>query len=165
MEFFNAFGINGKIVLAQVINFAILAFILTKIGYKPLKKFVEERTAQIEAGLKNADQATLALQEAQVQQDQMLSAARKEAAQLIESAHAKAKEQGDAQIAKAKNEVAAVVSQGKQVIAAERQKMMDEVKADIISMVVASTRQVLSGAVSETVDEAWMKKQLAKVKK
>lgn len=165
MEFFNAFGINGKIILAQIINFAVLLFILNKIGYGPIKKFVEERTAKIEEGVKNAEEATKALAQAKTEQESILVAARKEAAQIIETAQAKAKEQGAAQLEKAKQEVANVVAQGKATLESDRQKMMDEVKADVISMVVESTKQVLGGAVDEKVDQTWLKKQLAKVKK
>lgn len=165
MEFFNAFGINTKIVLAQIINFAVLLFILTKIGYKPLRKFVEERTAKIEEGIKNANEAKLALDQAKAEQESILVSARKEAAQIIESAQSKAKEQGNAQLEKAKQEVAQVVAQGKASLEADRKKMMDEVKSDVIGMVIESTKQVLGSAVDNKIDQTWLKEQLAKAKK
>jgi F-type H+-transporting ATPase subunit b len=165
MEFFNAFGINGKIIIAQVVNFAVLLLILNKIGYRPIKKFVEERTAKIEEGVKNAEEAKKALANAKEEQESILASARKEAAKIIETAQVKAKEQGDAQLAKAKQEVAHVVAQGKTTIESERQKMMEEVKSDVITLVVESTKQVLGNAVDEKVDQAWLKNQLAKVKK
>ncbi len=164
MQFFQAFGIDWKIVLAQLLNFGILMFILYKIGYKPLMKFVEERTNRIEEGVKNAERAQAALANAKAEQEQILAEARKEAVAIIESARQKATEQGDALIAKAKQEVGAVVVQGKKAIETERQKMLDEVKRDVVEMVMQSTEKVLSGAIDDQVDASWLKKQLAKVK-
>lgn len=164
MQFFQAFGIDWKIVLAQLLNFGILMFILYKIGYKPLMKFVEERTNRIEEGVKNAERAQAALANAKAEQEQILAEARKEAVAIIESARQKATEQGDALIAKAKQEVGAVVVQGKKAIETERQKMLDEVKRDVVEMVMQSTEKVLAGAIDDQVDASWLKKQLAKVK-
>lgn len=164
MEFFQAFGISGATVLPELVNFAILLFLLYLIGYKPMLKFVEERTAKIEQGVKNAEQAAKALTDAKSEQEKILVEARKEAAALIEAAQSKAKEQGAAILQKAKDDVAAVVQQGKQTIEADRQKMLNEVKADVITMVIESTEKVLSGAIDTKVDEGWLKKQLAKVK-
>lgn len=165
MEFFSAFGINTKIVIAQLVNFIVLVFILHKIGYKPLKNFVEERTRKIEEGVENAKKAEAALKDAQAEQEQLLTEARKEATDLIEKARNQAKEQGDAMIEKAKADVAAVVQQGKSTIEQERQKMLDEVKADVIEMVIASTQKVLSKAIDKEVDQAWLKEQVGKAKK
>lgn len=164
MQFFQAFGIDWKTVLAQLLNFGILLFILYKIGYKPLMVFVEERTARIEKGVSDAKQAAAALENAKEEQNHLLAQARKEASALIEAARSKAIEQGDALVAKAKQDVAAVVAQGKKAIESERQKMLDEVKKDVIEMVMQSTEKVLAGAIDENVDASWLKKQLAKVK-
>ncbi len=165
MEFFDAFGINTKIIIAQFVNFVVLMFILQKIGYKPLKKFVEDRTKKIEQGVENAKKAEIALKEAQAEQERLLVEARKDASELIEKARVQAKEQGDALVDKAKADVAAVVTQGKASIEQERQKMLDEVKADVIEMVISSTQKVLSKAIDKDVDEAWLKEQVAKAKK
>ena len=161
-EFFNAFGIRLDIVIAQLVNFVVLLFILYRFGYKPILQFVKDRTAKIEKGLDDAKQAANALESAQKEQEQILADSRKEAVQIIEDAKTTAKEQADAMIAKSRNEVADVVKQGKSAIEAERSKMLDEVKADVIEMVLASTQKVLSKAVDKDLDEKWLKQQLGK---
>jgi len=162
MEFFRAFGISWKMVLAQLVNFVVLLFILYKIGYKPLLKFVEERTSKIEKGLTDAKEAQLALTSAKEEQEKVLSQARKEAVSLIEQAREVAKEQGVLLVAKAKDEVADVVKKGKATIEADRAKMVEEVKKDVIEMVALSTKKILDSAVTEDIDKKWLKTKLAK---
>lgn len=164
MEFFDAFGINLGIVIAQLVNFGILLFVLYKILYTPILNFVEERTNKIERGVEHAKQAEQALKDASEREKQLLAEARREAASLVEAARANAKEQEAAILEKAKKEVAAVVQQGKKTIEAERKKMLSEVKGEVVSMVIDSTQKVLEGAVDENIDQAWLKAQLAKAK-
>ena len=41
-------------ILAQIINFAVVFFVLYKFALKPLKKLMDERSATISGGLDNA---------------------------------------------------------------------------------------------------------------
>lgn len=164
-KFFSALGISWPVFIAYLINFAVLIFILYKIGYKSIVEFVQNRTKEIETGIKNAEEAKKTLDEAKAEYEKLLAKARKESVGIIEQGQVKGKEQESAIVAKAKQEVAAVVAQGKQQIEAERTKMLEEVKSDVIEMVIASTKKVLSGAVNEDVDKAWLKDQLGKAKK
>lgn len=54
MELFNALGVDLKILFAQLVNFAILFFVLYKFAYKPLLKLIDDRKDMIEDGVLNA---------------------------------------------------------------------------------------------------------------
>lgn len=56
-ELFNTLGIDGKLLLAQLINFLILLVILRLTVYKPLLAMMQKRRERIEFGLKGADEA------------------------------------------------------------------------------------------------------------
>ncbi|MEM5815102.1 MAG: ATP synthase F0 subunit B [Candidatus Aenigmatarchaeota archaeon] len=47
-----SFGIDYKILIAQIINFALIFFLLYKFLFNPLKKVIEERRKKIYDGLK-----------------------------------------------------------------------------------------------------------------
>jgi len=47
-----SFGIDYKILIAQIINFALIFFLLYKFLFNPLKKVIEERKKKIYDGLK-----------------------------------------------------------------------------------------------------------------
>ena len=50
-------GIDIKLLTAQVINFALLLLILRRFAYQPMLQLMDERSARIEQGLKDAEAA------------------------------------------------------------------------------------------------------------
>ena len=56
------------------------------------------------------------------------------------------------------------MAQGKRALQVERSNMIEQVKTDVIAMVVSSTEKILAGVVDEKVDQSWLKTQLKRVK-
>lgn len=164
MEFFHAFGVSWKSLLAQFVNFAILLVILQKLAYKPLLKFMEERNQRIAKGVEEAKEAQKALQSTREEQERLLAQARKEATELIDAARKSADAQAASIVAQAKAEVSKVIAQGKVSLQQERERMLQEVKKDVIGMVITSAEKILTGVVDEKVDQKWVKSQLERVK-
>ena len=162
MEFFQAFGIGIKNTIAQLVTFLILLGILYKYAYKPIFTFVQDRTARIEKGVKDAQAARQALEKAQTDQEKILSDARKESIQIIKESREQAESQSTQLLEKAKKDVADVVMQGKKTIEQDKKRMIEEVKVEIIDLVIASTRKILDKAVTREVDKKWLKEQLDK---
>jgi len=73
MEIFNQFGINPLLLLAQVVNFAVLLFILKRFLYKPILKVLEERKKRIEESLKNAEEIEKRLVETAELEEEILA--------------------------------------------------------------------------------------------
>ena len=64
MELIKALGIdNYQVLIAQFLNFAVLLFILYKFAYGPMMKMLDERTAKIDKGIKDAEKAKENLKE------------------------------------------------------------------------------------------------------
>ena len=55
MQIFESFGIQPTLLLAQIVNFLIILFLLQKFFYKPIFKMFEDRKKRIEESLKSAD--------------------------------------------------------------------------------------------------------------
>ena len=55
MEFLKEFGIQPTLLIAQIVNFLIILFILKKFFYKPIIKLLDDRKKKIEESLKNAE--------------------------------------------------------------------------------------------------------------
>jgi len=58
MKLLQALGLDIRILSAQLINFAVLLFVLWRFGYKPILKFLDDRKDQIEKGVDDAKKAT-----------------------------------------------------------------------------------------------------------
>ena len=86
MEALTSLGINGKMLIAQIINFLVLLFILNKLLYKPILKMFDERRLKIEQGLKDAEKAKETRQSADDEAEKIREKAYKEANDIIAGA-------------------------------------------------------------------------------
>jgi F-type H+-transporting ATPase subunit b len=77
-----AFHLDIKLIIAQLINFTIVLAVLYKLVYKPLLKTMNERTGKIEKGLKDAQESQAQLEKAEKTRDEKIKEAKKEARQI-----------------------------------------------------------------------------------
>ena len=146
------FHIDWRIIVAQLINFAVVFAVLYYFALKPLKKLMDERGKTIEGGLQNADKQKELLAAQQAEYDATLSRARTDAANLMKEVKADAEKRRAELLAAAQGESAAVLESGKKQLQAEKQKMLDEAKKELVSLVVAATERVVSSTVTGPVE-------------
>ncbi|MBI2415350.1 MAG: F0F1 ATP synthase subunit B [Candidatus Kerfeldbacteria bacterium] len=156
-----AFGVDYKLLIANFVNFGILLFVLYKIGYKPMLKFINDRTKTIEDGLKNAALAKQNIAEATQQQQAMLTTARQEAQSIVVAANDQAIKQSQLLIEKSKLEAKKVIDQAKLNIRQEHDQMMQQAKAELTDLVLLATEKVLQQKLDQSADEALLKKVVA----
>ncbi len=85
-QLFEAFGIDGKLLLAQLINFGVLFVALTWLLYKPVMKTLDERRAKIAQGVEDAEAASQKLAVADENAAQVVQGAETEAESIVASA-------------------------------------------------------------------------------
>lgn len=85
-QLFGAFGIDGKLLLAQLINFGVLFAGLTYLLYKPVMKTLDERRAKVAQGVIDAEQAAEKLATADVEASTLLKSAETEAEGIVAGA-------------------------------------------------------------------------------
>ncbi|MBP7741188.1 MAG: ATP synthase F0 subunit B [Candidatus Pacebacteria bacterium] len=85
-QLFAAFGIDGKLLLAQLINFGVLFVGLTYLLYKPVMKTLDERRIKVAQGVIDADQAAMKLATAGQEASVMVKSAESEAEGIVASA-------------------------------------------------------------------------------
>lgn len=86
MEILNQFGINPLLLVAQVVNFVVLLFILKRFLYKPILKVLEERKKRIEQSLKNAEEIEKRLIEIAEREAESIRRSAKEGEKIIKEA-------------------------------------------------------------------------------
>jgi F-type H+-transporting ATPase subunit b len=148
-EIINTFHIDGKMILAQVINFAIVLFVFYKFGYQMLLQKMNERTEKIEKGLVDAKKATESLEQAEEKAEKELVKARKEAKDIVERARIQATEGGEKIIQEARKEANDAVEKAKSSIEAEKEKMLKEVKSEVGKLSVLMTEKILDQELDE----------------
>lgn len=139
---FSDFGITWPKFLSQVILFAIVYFLLSKFAFGPVLAMLEERRKRIEEGQLNAEKIKKQLAEAELRYQEVLRKANEEAGKLIEEARATSETTTQRQLQQAIREAEEIIGRAREDIVMERHKMVDEVKKEMVSLVVDTTAKV-----------------------
>ncbi len=153
MELLNNLGINGKLLLAQIVNFLILLFVLHRYAYKPVLKILNDRTEKIEKGLGDAEEAKKKLLEITEKEKVVLGEARKEAQTIIDSAEKTALKNKEDLLDEAKKKSEEIVSNTQKQLEEEKKKMLSEIKSEIAELVVLATDKVIGEKLNSEKDK------------
>lgn len=145
----NQFGIDWRLILAQAINFIVVAFLLFKFAFKPVLKTIDQRQQKIADGLQYAQEMKEKLAEAERKQQEMLRKAQQDAQQIVTEARTSAKEFYDRQTQETAQKVEEMLERGKQANELERQRILSEVRQEVARLVVQTSARVLAKELSE----------------
>ena len=160
-SFIETFHIDWKIIIAQVINFAIVLFVLQFLALKPLKKLMKERSDRINGGLEDAAKNAEILKNTKKEYDDVIMKARTEANTIFQEGKKEAENKKREMVENANVEVEQMISNGKKILEAEKNKMIEEAKGEIVSLVVKATEKLLESHNDASFD----KKALEQIKK
>ena len=135
-------NINATLI-AQVINFLFLVFVLAKFAYKPVAKMMEERKNKIASDLEAAEKARTDAEAIQKECAEKLAAARQEAAAIIEEATKDAQALRDKAVADTRAEQAKIVADAKAAIANDKKAAMDDVRAQVVDLAMAAAGKII----------------------
>lgn len=160
----STFHIDWHLILAQLINFAIVFFVLYKFALKPLKKLMDERSASIASGLDNAKKQEELLKAQEEEYNKTLAKARIEAQNLLKEVKKEAEEKRAQILASAQEESKMIFENGKKQLNDEKTKMLDDAKKELVSLVVDATAKVLGDNVSGKIEENLVQKSINEIK-
>jgi F-type H+-transporting ATPase subunit b len=138
------FGISLPLILAQILSFAIVAFVLWKFAFKPVVATLDERQQKIAAGLKYAEEMQAKLAATQQETAAIIKNANAEASRLVEEARKTAKEFLDRQTQDATVRANDLLAKAQQAIELEHRKMLADARTELARLVVITTERVLA---------------------
>lgn len=142
-EIANTFGIDGKILLAQAINFLVVAFILWRFAFKPVMATLDERQKKIAEGLQFAEEAKTQLAETEKRQAEVLREANSKAQEILHEARENANQFEDKMRAETSVQIEEMRKRADEANELERQKMLSDVRQEIARLVVLTSGKVL----------------------
>lgn len=165
MEFLQNFGIQPILLLAQIVNFIVILFLLKKFFFGPIVKVLEDRKKRIEESLKNADliEEKLAkteqnsqkiLEEAITNAQNIISDSKKEADRIYEKTATDARKLTEETIAKASVQ-----------IEKQRQEMQKQLEKETLTMVSLVVKKVIGRNLKENERQNLTEKAVAKLTK
>ena len=152
------FGIDWPMLIAQAINFLIVAFVIWKFAFKSILSTIKEREKQIADSLRNADKIKLELEETEKQQQETLQEASLEAKKTISIAQEQAKAFIEEQKEDARKQAEEIITKAKLAMEQERERVLREAREEIASLVVLTTSKVLSKDLTEEEKERFSTK-------
>jgi len=139
-----AFGIDARLIITQVINFAILVVLLTYFLYKPVLKILNDREEKIKQGLSDAEAAAKARENAEEDRKGIVKAAHEEATAISqrseEFAKVKAEEIKEAALKEAANKLKLAESRSAALLEEAQRKSEQE----IAKLAVLAAEKVLN---------------------
>ncbi|MBV8351238.1 MAG: F0F1 ATP synthase subunit B [Verrucomicrobia bacterium] len=143
------FGVYWPNLIAQVVLFSIVYYVLKRFAFKPVIAMLEERRRRIEEGQINAENIKKQLAEAQTKYEEILAKANAEAQRLIDEVRAS----GDRLAEQKRQEAIAAAEQitvkAQEAIALERDRTMADLKRELGRLVVETTTRVTGKVLTE----------------
>lgn len=163
MEILAKLGIDWKLLIAQVVNFIVLLFVLRRYAYQPILRALEARTNKIEQGLKDAAKSQSKLQTVVEEEKKIMAAAREEARDILLKAEQSAKTRDAAMLRETKGKIDTMIADADSHLADEKARLVREAKAEISGLVVLATERVLGKTVDARIDAALVEQSLKSI--
>lgn len=144
--------------IAQIVNFIILLWVLAKFAYKPLLKAMDDRRAKIVKDMDQADHARKDAEALKEQYAEQLQSARKEANDIVSRANTMAQQLHDEALANAQKERAELLASGRQTVEMEKRKALLEVREQIIALSTEIAGRVLQAKLDSAENQALVAK-------
>ena len=131
-------------ILAQMLNFFILVWLLARFAYKPLLAMIGLRRADGEPCQEAAEQARAESEKFKADYAAQISNARVEAQQIVEKAIQEAENTTREQLATAREQIEQEKNRARQDIAIERDRAMNSLRNEVVSLSVAMAGKVVA---------------------
>jgi F-type H+-transporting ATPase subunit b len=163
LDILNSIGINPVFLLAQIVNFVVLAVLLRALLYGPITKMLDERRAKIEKGLRDAEAAGQARANAEAEKLKLLDGARAEAQRIRAEANAQAEQMAAKMRADAQAEAEKIKAGALSGLGGERDKMLSELRGQIAALAIAASNKLIGESLDRKRQEALIADFFAKV--
>jgi F-type H+-transporting ATPase subunit b len=141
-ETLQALGIQWPKLIAQLINFAIVMFVLWKWAYKPVLKMLELRRDKVAEAVTNADKIKAELAATEAKRQEVLNLANDQANKLIQEAREAAAKVQAQETQRAVAAAEQIVAKAREATTQDHARMLTELKREVGRLVVQTTAAV-----------------------
>lgn len=161
MNILDAFGINWKILLGQIINLVILFYLLQRFAIKPFLKVLNERKKKIEKGVKLSEESEEKIKLAEKQKEQILKEGEEKAKQILKESEKRGKEKEKEILAMAESQKTKILEMARKTAQKEIEKMKEEFSQKNIELVLAVSEKILKEKIDSQKDKEIIENLLA----
>ncbi len=136
-------GINPYLLVAQLINFGLVVFLLSRLLYRPVLNALQARTQRIQESIENAEQVKQQLARAQQDYEARMAEARQQAAQIVAQAQERAQVQARELVANAQADAERIKAEAHQQAQQEREQLLRGLQGQLANLVTETARNVI----------------------
>lgn len=134
--------LNGTLI-AQIINFLLLVFLLAKFAYRPLMQVLEDRQKKIADNIDSAERERKDAQQLKMEYQQQLAQARSQAQVIVEKAEKLAEEAKEEILKDARAESARILKNAQAEVARERALALAQLKNEVVVLSMAAATKII----------------------
>lgn len=149
MELITKLGIEWKLLVAQIINFGIIAFVLYKFVYHPVLNMLDKRSKMIEKGIEDAKKSEELLKNIEKMREEKMGETERKVGELLTQAKNDAEGIKKKILEETQLKADDVLRRAQIQIAEEKEKMFEEVKAGAIEFSIQLASKILEKGFSE----------------
>ena len=138
----NGLGIEWRALIAQTISFSVVFFVLWKFAYGPIFAMLEARREKIAQALANAEKIKGDVARTEAERQKILADAGDKANKLIDEGRQAAARVREQETQKAIAQAEQIVAKAREAAALERQRMLTDLKREVVTLVVQTTGAV-----------------------
>lgn len=143
MEILAKLGINWTLLIAQIVNFAIITGVLMYFVYKPILRLLDERRDRIKKSMDEVARIENQAKELEELRRIRLSEADKEAGKMLEMAKEEAEKMRQELLHSARREAEAIIAKGQTKLAEDRRKVFEEAQGTLSALIIRMTEKIL----------------------
>ena len=153
-------GIELPYLLAFMINFGLLLFLLTFVLYKPITKTLDERAAKIKESLEKAEQIKQESVRAEESVKAQIEAGRKEGQAIIAQATQNGERLKEEAKAEARKEAEALILKAQAQIESDREESFNKLRREFADLAVLAAEKVIEQSLDKKAHEKLIEKVL-----
>jgi F-type H+-transporting ATPase subunit b len=155
------FGVDWPHLIAQIISFGIVCFVLYRYAYRPVLKMLEERRDQIAQSMADTEKIKAQLAQTEAQRQEVMMQANAQATKFIEEARAAAARLQEQEAQKAIAAAEQILAKAREAAAQDYATMLADLKREIGRLVVQTTARV-TGKILTPEDQKRLAEETAK---
>jgi len=140
---------EGGTIFWTAITFAVLAFILYKVGWKPILNMLEERELRIKESLETADRVKADAEKMAKERQKQIDAAQKEAHAIINAARSSAEAVKEDIVKSARTEAEKMIDRARHEIDLSREKAIHDIRELAIELSMTATETLIKKSLNK----------------
>lgn len=164
MELFTKLGINGALLISQIVNFVLLIVLLRKFAYAPVLRMLNDRSDKIEKSLQDAKRIEEELKNTEETKVAEIKKAKEEAAEIVRNASEIAQANSEKTLDETRKKTQEIVAKAKEEIREEKEKSVREAEKEIAGLAIQIAEKIIKKNLDTASEKKLAEETLSKIR-